>query len=69
VWSLKRGVIDPPEELDEAGQAAAFWQLRHDESQALRVNFELCRNRVVWNIGEAARIEAALAKRTKAKVA
>jgi hypothetical protein len=50
VSTMLRGALARPEVLDDDGQAAAFWQLRMDESQALRVNFELAMNeaRVEW---------------------
>lgn len=51
IATVRRGVLDTPELLDEAGEMAAFWRLRHDESQDLRVTFEMAMadTRVVWN--------------------
>lgn len=51
VATLRRGVLPKPRVLDDAGQAEAFWRLRMDESQAVRVRFELGMDeaRVVWN--------------------
>jgi hypothetical protein len=47
---MQRGALERPEPLDEDGQAAAFWQLRMDESQQIRVAYELamCEARVEW---------------------
>ncbi len=76
VASTRRGVIDPPEELDEAGQAAAFWRLREDESQSLRVAFELGMNeaRVIWkkpvkSYEPAARVDRMMAISARARIA
>jgi hypothetical protein len=50
VGTLLRGALDRPETLDDDGQAAAYWQLRMDESQQIRVAYELgmCEARVEW---------------------
>ncbi len=53
VWDTARGAIEPAEELDAAGQAAAFWRLREDRAQDVRVGFERAMQdaRVEWNPG------------------
>jgi len=48
IGSLQRGAVDPPEPLNEDGQAAAFWGLRMDESRAMRVAFEMGDSQVIW---------------------
>lgn len=40
VGSLRRGAIDPPEELDDQAQAAALSHWRQDASQDVRVHWE-----------------------------
>ena len=36
VWSLNRGIVDPPEPLDDAGQHAANLQAQNDAQEAYR---------------------------------
>ena len=36
VWSLQRGIIDPPEPLDAAGQYAANLEAQNDAQAAYR---------------------------------
>lgn len=40
VGTLQRGKVDPPEPLDENGQALAYWRWMRDEACALRGSFE-----------------------------
>ena len=51
VATLQRGVLPRPKVLSDGDQADAFWQLRMDESQDLRVEFELATDdvRVAWS--------------------
>lgn len=48
-----RGIVDPPEDLDADGQAAAYWQMAEDYAREKRVNFELYGGMdtelVMWN--------------------
>ncbi len=36
VWSLKRGIIDPPDLLDDAGRYAANLEVQNDAQEAYR---------------------------------
>jgi hypothetical protein len=36
VWSLQRGIIDPPEPLDDAGQRLANLEAQNDAQEAYR---------------------------------
>jgi len=36
IWSLKRGIIDPPEPLDDAGECLANLEVQDDAQAAYR---------------------------------
>ncbi len=36
VWTLRRGIVDPPEPLDDAGQRAANMEAQNDTQAAYR---------------------------------